>query len=93
MNLNLFKKQPNLCHRELGDNARKKMNKAFFLGLHSLFLSLKQRHQIIFNYSGKSVFSTFDYRLAYGGRGKAQRPRNFSTCCKRTPTLKGSFRA
>jgi len=47
------------------------MNKAFFLGLHSLFLSLKQRHQIIFNYSGKFVFSTFDYRLAYGGRGKA----------------------
>jgi hypothetical protein len=25
------------------------MNNAFFLGLHSLFLSLKQRHQIIFN--------------------------------------------
>ncbi len=45
--------------------------KAFFLGLHSLFLSLKQRHQIIFNYSGKFVFSTFDYRLAYGGSGKA----------------------
>ena len=50
------------------------MNKAFFLGLHSLFLSLKQRHQTIFNYSGNFVFSTFDYRLAYGGRGKVQRP-------------------
>ena len=55
--------------------AREKMNSAFFLGLHSLFLSLKQRNQIIFNYSGNFVFSTFDYRLAYGGRGKAQRPR------------------
>ncbi len=58
---------------------REKMNNAFFLGLHSLFLSLKQRHQIIFNYPGKFIFSTFDYRLAYGGRGKAQRPGNFST--------------
>ena len=55
-------------------NAREKMNKAFFLGLHSLFLSLKQRHQTIFNYSGNFVFSPFDYRLAYGGRGKVQRP-------------------
>ena len=51
------------------------MNNAFFLGLHSLCLSLKQRHQITFNYSGKFAFSTFGYRLAYGGRGKAQRPR------------------
>ena len=55
-------------------DAHEKMNKAFFLGLHSLFLSLKQRHQIIFNYAGKFVFSTFNYRLPYGGRGKAQRP-------------------
>ncbi len=58
---------------------REKMNNVFFLGLHSLFLSLKQRHQIIFNYSGMFVFSTFDYRFAYGGMGKAQRPGNFST--------------
>ena len=29
---------------------RGKVNKALFLGLHSLFLSLKQRNQIIFNY-------------------------------------------
>ena len=34
--------------REIGD-AREKMNSAFFLGQHSLCLSLKQRHQIIFN--------------------------------------------
>ena len=52
---------------EIG-GTRKKMNKTFFPGLHSLFLSLKQRHQKIFNYSGKFVFSTFDYRLAYRGR-------------------------
>jgi len=68
----------NYSSGEVGD-AREKMNKEFFLGLHSLFLSLKQRHQIIFNYSGKFVFSTFDYRLAYGRRGKPQRPGNFST--------------
>jgi hypothetical protein len=59
---------------EIGEGAREKLNQAFFLGLHSLFLSLKQRHQTIFNYSGNFVFSTFDYRLAYGGRGKVQRP-------------------
>jgi hypothetical protein len=64
---------------EIGEGAREKLDKAFFLGLHSLFLSLKQRHQIIFNYSGKFVFSAFGYRLAYDGRGKAQRPGNFST--------------
>ena len=57
----------------IGGGAHEKLNKGFFLGLHSLFLSLNQRHQIIFNYSGKFVFSTFDYRLAYGGRGKVQR--------------------
>ena len=55
-------------------DAREKMNSAIFLELRSLFLSLTQRHKIIFNYSGKFVFSTLDYRLAYGGRGKAQRP-------------------
>ncbi len=50
--------------------------KAFLM---SSIFSLAQRHQIILNYPAKFIFSTFGYRLAYDGRGKAQRPGNFST--------------